>query len=82
MVIGVIHQQIRECVAELMRFGLAPANSAELAKLDDITKMAGMQYVRQLQDPRVPAAGGLTVWNIRAMICDKAVRGGSFHSKR
>lgn len=79
----VIHQQIREWVAELLRLDTATASPAELARLDDVTKMAETQYVRQLLEPsRVPAAGGLTVWNISAMTCDKTVRGGSFHSKR
>ncbi|MBC2637490.1 MULTISPECIES: hypothetical protein [unclassified Rhodococcus (in: high G+C Gram-positive bacteria)] len=43
-----IHQEIREWVAELMRLDLATASPAELAKLDDVTKLAEMEYVRQL----------------------------------
>ncbi|KAF0959215.1 MULTISPECIES: hypothetical protein [Rhodococcus] len=43
-----IHHEIREWVAELMRLDLATASPAELAKLDDVTLIAEAQYVRQL----------------------------------
>ena len=46
--LGVIHQDIREWVAKLMRLDLATASPAELAKLDDATKLAEAQYVRQM----------------------------------
>jgi hypothetical protein len=48
VVINVIHQDIRAWVAQLMHLDLATASPAELAKLDDMTTMAEMQYVRQL----------------------------------
>ena len=48
VVIGMIHQEIREWVAELMRLDIPTAGPAELAKLDDATRIAEAQYVRQL----------------------------------
>ncbi len=43
-----IHDDIREWVAQLMRLDLATAGPAELARLDEVTKLAEMEYVRQL----------------------------------
>ncbi|MFF2113615.1 hypothetical protein [Rhodococcus koreensis] len=43
-----IHQDIREQVAKLLRLDVATAGPDELAKLDDATALAETQYVRQL----------------------------------
>ena len=47
-VIGVIHQDIREWVAKMLRLDLATASPAELAKLDEVTRLAEIEYVRQM----------------------------------
>ncbi|MGW4340997.1 hypothetical protein ACWEK5_50930 [Rhodococcus koreensis] len=43
-----IHQEIREWVAELMKLDIATASPGELAKLDAMTALAERQYVQQL----------------------------------
>nr|WP_271209153.1 hypothetical protein [Rhodococcus wratislaviensis]GLK33616.1 hypothetical protein GCM10017611_04580 [Rhodococcus wratislaviensis] len=43
-----IHQEIREWVAQLLRLDLATAGPAEVAMLDDMAVLAEMHYVRQL----------------------------------
>ncbi|MFZ2172950.1 MAG: hypothetical protein WAW17_02730 [Rhodococcus sp. (in: high G+C Gram-positive bacteria)] len=43
-----IHQEIRERVAELMQLDIATAGTGELAKLDAVTALAEGQYVQQL----------------------------------
>jgi hypothetical protein len=48
VVIVVIHHEIREWVAELMRLDIPTASPAELARLDEVTRSAEAQYVRQL----------------------------------
>ncbi|AHK35824.1 hypothetical protein [Rhodococcus opacus] len=45
-----IHQDIREWVAQMMRLDLATASPAELAKLEEVAKLAEAQYVRQLMN--------------------------------
>jgi hypothetical protein len=44
----VIHQEIREWVAELMQLDIATASPGELARLDAMTALAEGQYVQQL----------------------------------
>jgi len=47
-VIGVVHEDIREWVAKMLRLDLATASPAELAKLDEVTRLAEIEYVRQM----------------------------------